>query len=211
MASPEVINVDIDTTGLQPAKNDICRIVASTPQCKLSMYVMPECDFEEEASRKNGYTIEGTGTGRQLLFKGKPVTTVAQKDALELFHSYVAKIGRRNSLLISHHSKGFLSRFVVGKFKKYLKINPETLDSEGVRFSDPLKMLRKRRGQFPKLSGISDLKLPTIYRHLLPRKKPYFTPNAKNDSKALKKILKELDVDSKLLNEYSFSATEVRV
>ena len=211
MASPEVINVDIDTTGLQPAKNDICRIVASTPQCKLSMYVMPECDFEEEASRKNGYTIEGTGADRQLLFKGKPVTTVAQKDALELFHSYVAKIGGRNSLLISHHSKGFLARFVVDKFKKYLKIDPETLDSEGVRFSDPLKMLRERRRQFPKLNEVSDLKLPTIYRHLFPSKKPFHTPNAKNDSKALKKVLKELNIDSTLLNEYSFSATEVRV
>ena len=208
IASPEVINVDIDTTGLYPANNDICRIVASTPQCKLSMYVMPECDFKEEASRKNGYTIEGIGAERQLLFKGKPVTTVAQKDALRLLYSYIRKIGGRNSLVISHYCKGFLAPFVVDKFQKHLNIKPKRLDAKGVRFADPWEILKVRRHHFfPK--GISNLKLPTVHRHLFPKKKPYFTPNASNDSRALRKVLKKLDINRELLDEYSFSSTEV--
>ena len=210
MASPEVINVDIDTTGLQPANNDICRIVASTPQCKLSIFVMPECSFEKKASYLNKYTIEGIGAERQLLFKGKPVMTVAQKDALRLLYSYITKIGGRNSLLISHNCKGFLARFIVNKFKKYLNIKPKRLDAKGVRFADPLKILRQRRRKlFPE--GIPNLKLPTVHRHLFPKRKPYFTPNASNDSRALRRVLKKLGIDGEVLNEYSFSSTEVRV
>ena len=132
---------------------------------------------KEKASCLNKYTIEGIGAERQLLFKGKPVMTVAQKDALCLLYLYITKIGGRNSLLISHNCKGFLARFIVDKFKKYLNIKPKRLDAKGVRFADPLKILRQRRRKlFPE--GIPNLKLPTVHRHLFPKRKPYFTPNA---------------------------------
>ena len=109
----KVINVDIDTTGLEPEDHDICRIVAfdnaiGYSDSAFSVFVMPNCSFNPKASRLNMFTMwEG-----QLLFEGRPVEALSQEDALQRFYDYISE---GKYLLVSYNSKKFLAPFFNSK------------------------------------------------------------------------------------------------
>ena len=202
----KVINVDIDTTGLKPKDQDICRIVAfdnaigyTGTDSDFSVFVMPNRRFTAEASRLNKFTMsEG-----QLLFEERPVETLSQEDALQRFYDYISG---GESLLVSYNSKKFLAPFLIQKFEEYLKIHPSQLS--GIRFADPYLMINKRREEFVPCK-MENLKLPTVHKYFFPDREPYSTPNAENDSKALREVMSKLNITDEVLVENSFAATDV--
>ena len=199
-------NVDIDTTGFGPEDHDICRIVAfdnaigySGTHSDFSVFVMPNRRFSPEASRLNKFTMsEG-----QLLFEGIPVKVLSQEDALQRFYDYISG---GESLLVSYNSKKFLAPFLIQKFEEYLKIHPSQLS--GIRFADPYLMINKRREEFVPCK-MENLKLPTVHKYFFPDREPYSTPNAENDSKALREVMSKLNITDEVLVENSFAATDV--
>ncbi len=184
-----IINIDIDTTGLNPAKDQICRIFAFnneegySPETVFSIFLMPTCAFTEEAARLNGFKKED-GT---LCHYGEEVEALTQEEGYQQLRDYITLIGKGNCILISHNAKGFLAPFLVNGFKKYL--SAEDLSGR-IRFADSLPIIKIYRSTL--LARVK--KLATIHNCLFPNKKTYNTPNARNDAIALNEILSELKV-----------------
>lgn len=209
-ADSVVINIDIDTTGLNVDKDQVCRIFAfdndiGYEEDSFSIFMMPMCDFTVDASLRNKFTIEGGFADKTLLLRGKPVTSVSQEEGFREVYAYIRSKGK--CTLISHCAKIFLAQFLVIGFKKYLNLSAEELDAAGIKFSDSYLMIKPKRHIL--LRGIENLKEPTIYQYLFPAKKRYKTPNARNDTIALRKILAKLEITSEMIRASSFLATEV--
>ena len=192
----KVINVDIDTTGFGPKDHDICRIVAfdnaigySGTHSDFSVFVVPNRRFSPEASRLNKFTMsEG-----QLLFEGRPVEALSQEDALQRIYDYISE---ERSILVSYCSKDFVAPFLIHKFEEYLKIHLSQLSN--IQFADPYLMLDESREEFVP-SKMKNLKLPTVHNYFFPNREPYSTPNAKNDSKALREVMSKLNITDEVL------------
>ena len=202
-----IINIDIDTTGLNPRSDQICRIFAFNNEGgyvygeEFSLYLMPTCPFNEEATRLNGFTI---GENNGLLLCGEPVESVSQQEGFQCLYEYILTKGQGNCVLISHYAKGFLAPFLVNGFCKYLNLTAEKLDSIGLKFADSYLIIEPKKDRW--LPGIKNLKEPTIFEYLFPDKKTYKTPNARNDAIALNEILTKLKISSRKIVEHTFSS-----
>lgn len=207
-----VINIDIDTTGLPPVKyHDICRIVAFDNEegftdDNFSLFVMPECEISEEVSELNKITVRESQRGRQLLFNGRCVEAIEQKDALRRLYRYILAMRRGGQcVLISHYSEKFLCPFLLNGFLKHLNISPAKIDEKGIKFADSWSMMRRF------VPDQKSLALLAVYKSLFPEEKPYATPNAENDCKALKAVLDKLKIDTSQITAQSFRATDVDI
>lgn len=200
---PVVINVDIDTTGLDATKDEICRMHAfdndQGPLSKsFSIYLMPNVEFTPEASRLNKFKKMGSS----LLYNGEEVPCKTQIEGLKFFKNFILKVkGERKAVIISYNAKEFLAKFVVHGFSKYLKLPAEELDDLKIEFADPYLMLEPSRLE---LRGCKNLRLRTIYKHLFGE--GHNDPDAERDSIALHQVLKKLEIGRDQIIKNSFAA-----
>lgn len=199
LSPSSVIIVIIDTTGFNLKRPDnICQIVAFEMKDEhesFSVYLKPQCSFRLKASEKNGFALYG----RKLYHNGELVNAVEQEEGIQQFYEYLKQKTLIGNCVLISYEKGFLSRFLLQAFEKYCKVNPQDIESRGVRFTHLRPFLRNNKKD--QLPGIENLQMKTVYAYLYPDEEEHPLPTAHQRAMILQKIITKLNISIMKLME----------
>ena len=144
-----VLDTETNTTGIAA---EICQLAAidHTGSYKFSQYVLPRKDIDAPASAANNLTVKNVNNERKLFKNGSMLCTLAIKEAITKFESYISEsIARKKALsqnkpvvivLIGHNTATFDIPILLRNAGEVFSNKLQVID---VWFADSLSLFRE--------------------------------------------------------------------
>lgn len=204
-----IIHFAVATTGLLGQDSEICQISAmgEDDETPWSVNILPRGEIQHSASDYNGYTTKIGSDGIKHLFQhGVKVEVCSLSEGLKCFRRYViskANNSTHTTVLLGWNSQSFHISLLLKQLRK-CGLSVKRLEDRGICYGDPYLMIKQTRENFPQLTRVSNLNLPSVYQHLCPDK--FFTHfDACNIVVMLKFVMTSLNVSKGYVKDYSFT------
>lgn len=212
-----VVFLAIATTGLRDPGFDpeICHItlINQAGRKLFSKHVLPQRDFQADASFFNGFTIELVDGKRHLMRNTKEVKTYSLDKVVSDFLIEISSIRAQVSgriVLAGYNCQDFDIPMLVSEMSK-CDISMEKLSNMNVVCADLYKLVRHNRYTLlPNHHG--NLKMTTVYNVLCGAQNPHMH-DALEDAEKLRAIYNEIEglIDNQIFERYVFPFSSVSV
>ena len=127
------------------------------------------------------------------------VNAVEQQERIQQFYEYLKQRTLLGNCVLISYEKGFFITVLLQAFEKYCKVNPQDIESRGVRFAHLRPFLRNNKKD--QLPGIENLQMKTVYAYLYPDEEEHPLPTAHQRAMMLQKIITKLNISIMKLME----------